>query len=134
MGVAVECSLESGLQQLHQILKPLESFHIYLTQHLCTRTITIKDITFTHTHTHTSHFYFLNVWKAGELTNDTCEVVSLFTKSGVGRDTICSKGGGFQIVGSVPAGKVTGLTSKKGGTPKCSIPIAVKGSDIPCEL
>ena len=85
-------------------------------------------------HTHTSQFYFLNVWQAGELTYDTCEVVSLFTKPGVGRDTICSKGGGFQIVGSVPTGKVTGLTSKKGGTPKCSIPIVVEGSDVPCEL
>ena len=31
-------------------------------------------------------------------------------------------------------GKVTVLTSKKGGTPKCSIPIVVEGSDVPCEL
>ena len=67
----------------------------------------------------------------GRFTNGTREVVSLFTKSGVGRDTICSKGGGFQIVGSVPTGKVTDLI---GGTPKCSIPIVVVGSDVPCEL
>ena len=60
--------------------------------------------------------------------------MSLPTKSGVGCDRICSKGGGFQIVGSVPMGKVIGLTSKKGGTPKCSIPIVVEGSDVPCEL
>ena len=65
-------------------------------------------------HTHTSQFYFLNVWQAGELTYGTREVVSLFTKSCVGHDTICSKGGGFQIVGSVPTGKVTSLTNKIG--------------------
>ena len=61
-------------------------------------------------------------------------MVSLPTKSGVRCDRICSKGGGFKIIGSVPMGKVIGLTSKKGGTPKCSIPIVVEGSDVPCEL
>ena len=61
-------------------------------------------------------------------------MVSLFTKSGVGRDTICTKGSGFQIVGSVPTGKVTGLTSKKGGTQKCSIPIVVEDPNVPCEF
>ena len=60
--------------------------------------------------------------------------MSFLTKSGVGWDTICSKGGGFQIVGSVPTDKGTGLTSKKGETPKCSIPIEVEGSDVPCKL
>ena len=61
------------------------------------------------------------------------EVVSFLTKSDVGWDTICSKGGGFQI-GSVPTERGTGLTSKKGGTPKCSIPTEVEGSDAPCKL
>ena len=60
--------------------------------------------------------------------------MSFLTKSDVGWDTICSKGGGFQIAGSVPTEKGTGLTSKKEGTPKCSIPIEVEGSDVPCRL
>ena len=46
----------------------------------------------------------------------------------------CSKGGGFQIAGSVPAGKGTGLTSKKEGTLKFLISIEVEGSDVPCRL
>ena len=54
--------------------------------------------------------------------------MSFLTKSDVGWDTICSKGGGFQIAGSVPTERGTGLTSKKGGTPKHSIP------DVPCRL
>ena len=58
--------------------------------------------------------------------------MSFLTKLGVGWDTICSTGGGFQIVGSVPTDKGTGLISKKGGgTSKCSIPIEVEGSDVP---
>ena len=60
--------------------------------------------------------------------------MSFLTKSGVGWDTICSKGGGFQIAGSVPTDKGTGLISKKGETPKCSIPTEVEGSDVPCKL
>ena len=60
--------------------------------------------------------------------------MSFLTKSGVGWDTIYNKGGGFQIVGSVPTDKGTGLNSRKGGTPKCSIPIEVEGSDVPCKL
>ena len=107
MGVAVECSLDLGPPQLHQILRPLESFHIY---NIYTQEQSQLETSLSHTHT--SQFYFLNVWQSGELTYDTCEVVSLFTKSGVGHDTICNKGGGFQMVGSVPMGKVTGLTSK----------------------
>ena len=109
MGVAVKCSLESGSPQLHQILRPLENFHIYFLHNMYTQEQ--SQLKTSLSHTHTSQFYFLNVWQAGELTYGTHEVVSLFTKSGVGRDTICSKGGGFQIVGSVPTGKVTGLTS-----------------------
>ena len=60
--------------------------------------------------------------------------MSFLTKWGVGWDTICSKGGGFQIAGSVPTDKGTGLTSKKEGTPKFSIPVEVESSDIPCKL
>ena len=60
--------------------------------------------------------------------------MSFLTKSDVGWDTICNKGGGFQIAGSVPTDKGTGLTSKKGVTPKCSIPTEVEGSDVPCRL
>ena len=60
--------------------------------------------------------------------------MSFLTKLGVGWDTICSKGGGFQIAGSVPRDKGTGLTSKKAGTPKCSISIEVEGSDVSCKL
>ena len=67
---------------------------------------------------HTSQFYFLDVWQAGGLTYDICEVVSFLTKSDVGWDTICSKGGGFQIAGPVPTERGTGLTSKKGGYSK----------------
>ena len=125
MGVAVECYPESGPSQLHQILRPSESFYIYFTHITFIHKNNHNERHHFHAHTHTSQFYFLNVWQSGELTYDTREVVSLFTKSGVGRDTICSKGGGFQTVGSVPMGKVTGLTSRKGGTPKCSIPIVV---------
>ena len=83
---------------------------------------------------HTSQFYFLHVWQARELTYGICEVVSFLTKSDVGWDTICSKGGGFQIAGSVPTERGTGLTSKKGGTPKCSIPTEVEAFDVPCRL
>ena len=60
--------------------------------------------------------------------------MSFLTKSDVGWDTICSKGGGFQIAGSVPRERGTGLNSKKEGTPKCSIPTEVEGSDVPCKL
>ena len=60
--------------------------------------------------------------------------MSFLTKSDVGWNTICSKGGGFQIAGSVPTERGTGLTSKKEGTPKCSIPTEVEGSDVPCRL
>ena len=60
--------------------------------------------------------------------------MSFLTKSDVGWDTICSKGGGFQIAGSVPTERGTGLTSKKEGTPKCLIPTEVEGSDVPCRL
>ena len=42
------------------------------------------------------------------------EVVSFLTKSEVGWDTICSKGGEFQITGFVPTERGTGLISRKG--------------------
>ena len=83
---------------------------------------------------HTSQFYFLFVWQSGGLTYDICKVVSFLTKSDVGWDTICSKGGGFQIVGSVPTERGTGLTSKKEGTLKFLISIEVEGSEVPCRL
>ena len=60
--------------------------------------------------------------------------MSFLTKSDVGWDTICSKGGGFQIAGSVPTERGTGLTSKKEGTLRFSIPKEVEGSNVPCRL
>ena len=64
-------------------------------------------------------------------------MVSCLTKSGVGWDTIHSRDGGCQIVGSKPTGKVTSLTSRIGWTkvfPKCSFPIEVEGFGVPCIL
>ena len=119
--------LNQGLSSCIKMFRSLESLHISLIKHLNTKTITIRDINFT-------QFYFLYVWQAGEFTYGIREVVSFLTNLGVGWDTICSKGGGFQIIGSVPTDKGTGLTSKKGGTPKCSISIEVEGSDVPCKL
>ena len=60
--------------------------------------------------------------------------MSFLTKSDVGWDTICSKGDGFQITGSVPTDRGTGLTSKKEGTLKFLISIEVEGSEVPCRL
>ena len=51
--------------------------------------------------------------------------MSFLTKSGVGWDTICSKGGGFQTAGSVPTGNVTDLTNRIGWTPKCRFPLTM---------
>ena len=79
---------------------------------------------------HTSQFYVLYVWQAGELTYGIHEVVSFLTKSGVGRDTICSKGGGFQTAGSVLTGNVTDLTNGIGWTPKCKFPLVMGVSDF----
>ena len=45
--------------------------------------------------------------------------MSFLTSSGVGWDTICSEGGGFQTASSVPTGNVTDLTNRTGWTPKC---------------
>ena len=112
--------LTQGLSSCIKIFRSLEGLHIYHIEHLNTKTIT--------------KFYFLFVWQAGGLTYDICEVVSFLTKSDVGWDTICSKGGRFQIVGSVPTERGTGLTSKKEGTLKCLISIEVEGSDVPCRL
>ena len=42
------------------------------------------------------------------------EVVSFLTKSGVGWDTICSKEGRCQMIGSEAADKVTSLTNRIG--------------------
>ena len=60
--------------------------------------------------------------------------MSFLTKSDVGWDTICSKGAGFQITGSVPTDRGTGLTSKKGGMLKFLISIEVEDSEVPCRL
>ena len=130
MGVAGELSLESGPLQLHQNIQVLGE-----SSHISHRTFKHKDNHNLKTSLpHTSQFYFLFVWQAGGLTYDICEVVSFLTKSDVGWDTICSKGGGFQIAGSVPAERGTSLTSKKGGTLKFLISIEVEGSEVPCRL
>ena len=130
MGVAGEISLDSGPLQLHQNIQVFgESLHI---SH---RTFKHKDNhNFKTSLSHTSQFYFLFVWQAGGLTYDIREVLSFLTKSDVGWDTICSKGGGFQITGSVPTERGTGLTSKKEGTLKFLFSIEVEGSEIPCRL
>ena len=113
----VSFPLKQGLSSCIRIFKSLESLHIYLIKHLNTKQSQVKTSI-----SHTSQFYFLYVWQAGELTYGICEVVSFLTKLGVGCDTICSKGGGFQIAGSVPTDKGTGLTSKKGGYSKVFYP------------
>ena len=56
--------------------------------------------------------------------------MSFLTKSGVGWDTICSKGGGFQTAGSVLTGNVTDLTNRIGWTPKCKFPLVMGVSDF----
>ena len=130
MGVAGEISLDSGPLQLHQNIQVFGG-----SSHISHRTFKHKD-----NHnlkislSHTPQFYFLLVWQAGGLTYDIREVVSFLTKSEVGWDTICSKGGGFQITGFVPTDRGTGLISKKGGTPKCLTSIEVEGSEVPCKL
>ena len=130
MGVAGEISLDSGPLQLHQNIQVFGG-----SSHISHKTFKHKDNHNLKTSlSHTSQFYFLFVWQAGGLTYDIREVVSFLTKSEVGWDTICSKGGGFQITGSVPTDRGTGLTSKKEGTLKCLISIEVEGSDVPCRL
>ena len=130
MGVAGEISLDSGPLHLHQNIQVFgESLHILH------RTFKHKDNhNFKTSLSHTPQFYFLFVWQAGGLTYDICEVVSFLTKSDVGWDKICSKGGGFQITGSVPTKRGTGLTSKKEGTLKFLFSIEVEGSEVPCRL
>ena len=129
MGVAGEISLDSGPLQLHQNIQVFGG-----SSHTSHRTFKHKD-----NHnlkislSHTPQFYLL-VWQARGLTYDICEVVSFLTKSDVGWDTICSKGGRFQITGSVPTDRGTGLTSKKEGTLKFLISIEVEGSEVPCRL
>ena len=124
MGVAGEISLDSG---------PLQVFEE--SSHISHKTFKHKNNHFSKTSLpHTSQFYFLFVWQSGGLTYDICEVVSFLTKSDVRWDTICSKGGRFQIAGSVPAERGTGLTSKKEGTLKCLISIEVEGSEVSCRL
>ena len=115
--------LNQGLSSCIKIFRSSESLHIYHMKHLNTETVTIKDITSTH------FTVLLSICLAG-----IREVVSFLTKSDVGWDTICSKGGGFQIAGSVPTERGTGLTSKKERTLKFSIPIEVEGSYVPCRL
>ena len=51
--------------------------------------------------------------------------MSFLTNSGVGRDTICSKDGGFKVAGSVPTGNLTGLTNRIGWTPKCVLSVVM---------
>ena len=130
MGVAGEISLNSGPLQLHQNIQVFGG-----SSHISHETFKHKDNHNLKTSLpHTSRFYFLFVWQARGLTYDIREVVSFLTKSDVGWDTICSKGGGFQIVGSVPTERGTDLTSKKEGTLKFLISIEVEGSEVPCRL
>ena len=130
MGVAGEISLDSGPLQLHQNILVFGG-----SSHISHKTFKHKDNHNLKTSlSHTPQFYFLLVWQAGGLTYDIREVVSFLTKSDVGWDTICSKGGGFQITGFVPTDRGTGLTSKKGGTLKFLISIEVEGSEVPCRL
>ena len=130
MGVAGEISLDSGPLQLHQNIQVFGG-----SSHISHRTFKHKDNHNLKTSlSHTPQFYFLLVWQAGGLTYDIREVVNFLTKSEVGWDTICSKGGGFQITGFVPTDRGTGLISKKGGTLKFLISIEVEGSEAPCML
>ena len=130
MGVAGEISLDSGPLQLHQNIQVFGG-----SSHLSHRTFKHKDNHNLKTSfSHTPQFYFLFVWQAGGLTYVMREVVSFLTKSEVGWDTICSKGGGFQVAGFVPTGRGTGLISRRGGTPKCLISVEVEGSEVPCRL
>ena len=95
MGVAGEISLDSGPLQLHQNVQVFGG-----SSHISHKTFKRKDNHNLKTSlSHTPQFYFLLVWQAGGLTYVMREVVSFLTKSEVGWDTICSKGGGFQITG-----------------------------------
>ena len=130
MGVAGEISLDSGPLRLHQNIQVFGG-----SSHISHRTFKHKDNHNLKTSlSHTPQFYFLLVWQAGGLTYDIREVVSFLTKSDVRWDTICSKGGRFQITDSVPTERGTGLTSKKEGTLKFLISIEVEGSEVPCRL
>ena len=65
------------------------------------------------------------------------EVVNHLTKSGVGCGSICSKEGGYQIVGPGPTGKVTSHTSRIGLTevfPEWSFSVGMGGFDVSCAL
>ena len=130
MGVAGEISLDSEPLQLHQNVQVFGG-----SSHISHRTFKHKDNHNLKTSlSHTPQFYFLLVWQARGLTYDIHEVVTFLTKSDVGWDTICSKGGRFQIQGSVSTDRETGLTSKKEGTLKFLISIEVEGSEVPCRL
>ena len=130
MGVAGKISLDSGPLQLHQNIQVFGG-----SSHISHRTFKHKDNHNLKTSLpHTPQFYFLLVWQSGGLTYDIREVVSFLTKSDVGWDTICSKGGGFQIVGSVPTERGTGLISKKEGTLKFLISTEAEGPEVPCRL
>ena len=51
MGVAVECSLESGPPHLHEILRPLENFHIdYILHNIYTQEQSQLNTSLSHTH------------------------------------------------------------------------------------
>ena len=56
--------------------------------------------------------------------------MSFLTNSGVGRDTICSKDGGFKVAGSVPTGNLTGLTNRIGWTPECVLSVVMGVSGL----
>ena len=98
MGVAGEISLDSGPLQLHQNIQVFGE-----SSNISHRIFEHKDNHNSKTSLpHTPQFYFLFVWQARGLTYEIHEVLSFHTKSDVGWDTIYSKGGGFQIAGSVP--------------------------------
>ena len=62
------------------------------------------------------------------------ELVSFLTNSGVGRGTICSKDGGFQVAGSVPTGNLTGLTNRIGWIPECVLSVVMGVSGLLAEV
>ena len=62
------------------------------------------------------------------------ELVSFLTNSGVGRGTICSKDGGFQVTGSVPTDNLTGLTNRMGWAPECVLSVVMGVSCLLAEV
>ena len=60
--------------------------------------------------------------------------MSFLTNSGVGWHTVCSKDGGFQVVGSTPTGNLTGLTNRIGWTPECVLSVVMGVSGLLAEV